>query len=181
MHVHHASASPLTGHQVGARHPKCFQSIQAVGLTTERVRENGYPLPHTSPPNVGIMWRLGAATRGLSSRSERIAGLQHPPHGSTIVVASGGLPASPPTQVVRPNHCRVTTGPCQTSTAHRPPVTPPLAAGCASPCRLATRCRRPPLSAPHRAGHPPAAVAHPSTCADTGLHSAPVATGPTAP
>lgn len=54
-------------------------------------------------------------------------------------------------------------------------------AGCASPCRLATRCRQPPLSAPRRAGHPPAATARPSTCADAGLHSAHVATDPTAP
>lgn len=54
-------------------------------------------------------------------------------------------------------------------------------AGCASPCRLATCCRRPPLSALRRAGHPPAATARPSTCADAGLHSTHVATGPTTP
>lgn len=52
---------------------------------------------------------------------------------------------------------------------------------CASPCHLATRCRRPPLSAPRRTGHPPATAARPSTCVDAGLHSAHIATGPTAP
>lgn len=122
-----------------------------------------YPLPQTSLPNVGIMSWLGAATRGLSSRSELIARLQHPPHGSTIVVASGGLPASPPTQVIHPNYYRVTIGPppdlqcapatSRTSTGRWTRLSAPYSA-----CRPPS----PSLAAPLRVAWPPAVAGRPS-------------------
>lgn len=120
-----------------------FETIHAVGLTRERVREKDVsPLPRTSRPNVTILLRLGAAARGLSSRSELVASLQHPLHSSTVFTASGGLPASPPSQAVRPHCCRLAAKPL--------PKQPTAAASLAStaPWRPSSvrRADRPPLS-----------------------------------
>lgn len=123
-----------------------FETIHAVGLTRERVREKDVsPLPRTSRPNVTILLRLGAAARGLSSRSELVASLQHPLHSSTVFTASGGLPASPPSQAVRPHCCRLAAKPLpkQPTAAASLASTAPRGRPCLRtvPRQSASRCR----------------------------------------
>lgn len=106
MSGHRASASLPAGHQARARHLAVLPiSFHAVGLPRERAREkNRSPLPHTSPPNVAILWWPGAATRGLLSRLlELVAGLQHPltappslsPRRMARITTTSGPSASP--------------------------------------------------------------------------------------
>lgn len=135
MRGHRANAALPVDHQEGARHLTRFETINAVGLTRERVREKDVsPLPRTSRPNVTILLRLGAAARGLLSRSELIASLQHPLHSSTVFTASGGLPASPPSQAARLN-CPPLQSPSG-NPSQPPPLTAPRAT-CSASCRAA--------------------------------------------
>uniref|UniRef100_A0A0E0LJX0 Uncharacterized protein n=1 Tax=Oryza punctata TaxID=4537 RepID=A0A0E0LJX0_ORYPU len=129
MRGHRISASSPAVYQVGARYPACSQSIHAVGLMRERVRDkDGSPLPRT--------------------RSVPIVGLQRLPHGSTITAASDGLPSSPPP--LRPS-IRIAIASSRSSL----PQLHPCVGVTRLPTHRTTATLPPPLTPPLRAGHQP--------------------------